>query len=65
MASSPENGEMADDATRISRRFLASLREGDIGSALIQITALDEITPRTPRLDLNELEARDESEAGQ
>ena len=56
-----------DDATRLARLFLASLREGDIERARIQLAALDDITPKEPRLDIAELEAghRRGLEAGQ
>ncbi len=56
MAASPQDDDQAaDNATRLSRRFLASLRKGDIDTARIQISALNDITPREPWFDLNEL----------
>jgi hypothetical protein len=55
MAAFPEDDQVPDDATRLARRFLASLRKGEIEAARIQIAALDDITPREPRVDLDEL----------
>ena len=52
-----------DDAVRIPRRFLASVREGDTSRTRIQIAALHDVMPHKPRLDLDELEAI-EPEAG-
>jgi len=59
-----------DDAARISRRFLASVREGDIALARVQLFALDDVLHHEPWRDLNELEAGKaapgrEPEAGQ
>ena len=64
MTGSPGEPE-ADDATRISRLFLESLREGRIADARIQIAALHDVTPREPRFTFNargELEAQNEPE---
>jgi hypothetical protein len=64
MTGSP--GELGpDDAERISRLFLGSLREGRTGDARIQIEALHDVTPREPRFTFNvrgELEAEAEAE---
>jgi hypothetical protein len=55
LAAFPEDDQAPDDTTRMARRFLASLRKGDVKAAHIQIAALDDITPREPRADLDEL----------
>jgi hypothetical protein len=43
----------ADDAPRITRLFLESLREGRIDDARIQIEALHDVTPQEPRFMFN------------
>ena len=60
MTSGPAEPE-PDDAARISRLFLESLREGRIADARIQVEALDDVTPREPQLVFN---ARGELVAG-
>jgi hypothetical protein len=60
----PDPETAPDDATRLSRLFLASLREGRIADARVQIEALDDITPRSTWVDLNELQAGTGPEPG-
>jgi hypothetical protein len=53
----PDPETAPDDATRLSRLCLACLREGRIADARTQLEALHDVTPRSPWLDLNELQA--------
>jgi hypothetical protein len=60
----PDPQTAADDATRLSRMFLASLREGRMSDARIQLAALNDVMPADPPpLDLSELHAGHEPEA--